>query len=367
VAFTWQQLAKPPAPDQIEITVIGPGFGECIVVHTGSGRWLIVDSCRDPKTKEPVALRYLQTLGLNPSSCVDWVVATHWHADHIAGISEIMSACSGAQFCCALVLAEREFILYASLSRPVVEADKAGEFRAVLRQLRERGLEPRWAKSGSLLHSRAAQGSQPTFRIVALSPSDKEYSLFLARVASQGKKKGMPHRAYVDADPNLAAVVLSLEWGNQAVLLGADLLADSASDRGWLAAVAESKVVGGVPGSLVKIPHHGSAGAHCPGMWSDLLLSRPVSVITPYSRGRKEDRPPKRSDLDRISRLSSVTALTAPTQSGRARKPSSPVALGLSQSHIKMRTLGAGLGIARFRTTQGNSWGRELFGRAKLV
>ncbi|MGC1523037.1 MAG: MBL fold metallo-hydrolase, partial [Steroidobacteraceae bacterium] len=124
MAFDWKKVANPPAPDEVEVTVIGPGFGECILVHTGSGRWLIVDSCRDPATRQPAALLYLRSLGVDPATSVDWIVATHWHADHVGGIYELVSICSKAQFFCASVLQKREFLKYAAQTRAVARAKK---------------------------------------------------------------------------------------------------------------------------------------------------------------------------------------------------------------------------------------------------
>ena len=368
MGFDWQMTAKPlPAPNEVEITVIGPGFGECIIAHTGSGRWVIVDSCRDPDTHEPVALKYFQSLGIDPGQSVDWVVATHWHADHISGLSETFSSCSAAKFCCAYMLSEQQFSVYIAQSKFAVDGDNAKEFRQILKEVRTRSGVPSFAAGGQVLARRPAINGLPEFRMEVLSPSNIEYQLFLQSIASRVKVKGMPYRALVARDPNHAAIVLSLRWGPECVLLGADLLAHPSSDRGWLAAIAQAGVMGTPPSDLVKIPHHGSEGAHCLDMWHKLASGKPVSAITPYSRGRKAGRPPTATDLERISALSSETILTAPTESGRSRKQSSPISLGLSQHGIVMRTLKAGVGIARFRRTPGRPWEAELFGRAKRI
>ena len=367
MTFNWNKVARPPAADEIEVTVIGPGFGECILVHAGEGDWLIVDSCRDPQSKQAAPLLYLQALGVDPAKSVRWIVATHWHEDHVAGIHDIVSVCSNAEFFCAAQFHQREFREYAALSGAVKSADKAKEFRDVVLTMKRRQKQVKWTLGGRGLAVLPATDRRPEFRIEALSPSDKEFSLFLERIVAQMPTKGKPHRALLASDPNHAAIVLSLRWGNESVLLGADLLADVSNDQGWLAAVEQARTLGVPQADLVKIPHHGSWGAHCLKMWTELLMANPVSAITPYSRGRKAGRPPKPTDLARISKLSSRTILTAPTQSGRARKQGSAVAMGLSQNGIKMRTLQADIGIARFRRHYGSNWGNELFGRAKVV
>ena len=37
----------PPGKNEFEITLFGPGYGESVVLHVGSGAWIVVDSCID--------------------------------------------------------------------------------------------------------------------------------------------------------------------------------------------------------------------------------------------------------------------------------------------------------------------------------
>jgi len=53
----------PPQPDEFELSLFGPGVGECIVTHIGYGQWVVVDSRLSPDTKQPIALSYLNRLG----------------------------------------------------------------------------------------------------------------------------------------------------------------------------------------------------------------------------------------------------------------------------------------------------------------
>ena len=89
--------------------MLGPGYGEGVLVHAGGGEWLVVDSCLGADG-EPAALNYLRGLDVDPSTTVKMVVATHWHDDHIRGMARLVAACPSARFCCASALKTDEFL-----------------------------------------------------------------------------------------------------------------------------------------------------------------------------------------------------------------------------------------------------------------
>lgn len=102
------------APDDtdIEVTVFGPGYGECILIHIGSGRWFVVDSCKRSSNSPPIALRYLEMIGANYKECVELVVLTHWHDDHIRGSAELIAKCENANICISQAFNREEFIKF---------------------------------------------------------------------------------------------------------------------------------------------------------------------------------------------------------------------------------------------------------------
>ena len=83
-------MKTPPLHEEVEITIFGPGYGECIVVHVGSGRWIVIDSCKHGTKTPPVALKYFDRIGVNPAVQVELVLVTHWHDDHIRGLNELL-------------------------------------------------------------------------------------------------------------------------------------------------------------------------------------------------------------------------------------------------------------------------------------
>ena len=86
-----------PAIDQVELNLFGPGYGESVLVHLGANRWLIVDSCIEVTSGKPAALEYLDRLGVDASTRVLYLVATHWHDDHVGGFAALVERCKQAR------------------------------------------------------------------------------------------------------------------------------------------------------------------------------------------------------------------------------------------------------------------------------
>src|SRR4051812_39012644 len=101
-------LDTPPTANEFEISLFGPGKGESVVLHLGAGVWAIVDSCRNFETGDASALDYLKTIGVSPEA-VTLVLATHWHDDHIRGLSDVLRACINAQFVFSEMLKQDQF------------------------------------------------------------------------------------------------------------------------------------------------------------------------------------------------------------------------------------------------------------------
>jgi glyoxylase-like metal-dependent hydrolase (beta-lactamase superfamily II) len=100
--------SAPPGDSQVEVSVFGPGQGECLVLHLGMGEWAVVDSHRSAETGAPVALAYLKALGVSVAEQVRLIVATHWHDDHMDGLAELFSHCETAKFVCSMAMQSAE-------------------------------------------------------------------------------------------------------------------------------------------------------------------------------------------------------------------------------------------------------------------
>ena len=97
-------------PNQVELSVWGTGAGECCTVHIGDGKWILVDSCSDRDSGTPAALNYLVSIGVEPAVAARFIIATHWHDDHIGGMAELLATCTEAIICASAALTRMEFL-----------------------------------------------------------------------------------------------------------------------------------------------------------------------------------------------------------------------------------------------------------------
>ena len=106
---------KPLADNELEITVFGKGYGECLLVSCGSNEFIVIDSFVNNYTKRPIALDYLDAIGLD-SKQIKQIVMTHWHKDHIDGISDILKvASSEAKLVISPIIKIEKFLKYIAI------------------------------------------------------------------------------------------------------------------------------------------------------------------------------------------------------------------------------------------------------------
>ena len=136
-------LQIPPEVDEFEVSVFGPGRGECILIHLGYNEWCMVDSCVGPGSSRPAAVEYLGGFGQKALEGVLLVLATHWHDDHIRGIGAAIREFPNAEFACSMALQTGHFATLVKLATKVVHGnsgvDEFGKFSTLLMERKERG------------------------------------------------------------------------------------------------------------------------------------------------------------------------------------------------------------------------------------
>lgn len=302
-----------PAHDEVELSAFGPGYGECILVHLGNGDWMIVDSCVGTNGQAPV-LEYLTRLGVDAAEDVKLVVATHWHDDHVRGIAEILSACRAAAFACSAVLNSRDLIegIGSLRSKGRLEARHTTsgieEMQRILDLLEpDTGRPaPMWTSENStLMETKGRLG----YRVHALAPSNRvlsdAYEAISDLLLDGERRVREPSR-------NHGAVVLWVQVGDIALLLGSDLQETSHAQTGWTGVLGcRSRPAG--QAEVFKVPHHGSENGHQQKVWDQMLVDSPQAVVCPWSLAGRHL--PSEADVERLCGLGQVH-ITAPAHTG---------------------------------------------------
>jgi beta-lactamase superfamily II metal-dependent hydrolase len=290
------------------LSIFGRGYGEAICAHVGDGEWVLVDSCLHPTSQAPASLEYLTSVGVSAAQAVKLIVVTHWDDDHIRGIAKIVEECEPARVACSAALGREDVVQFVVSQEAATGAAGSGldELRTILRLCSRRKPGIIWAKANLPLHP-SPPGESP--KVVALSPSEDatERSVTALIEAATHSKRAFPRRYNAPEGPNGASVATSLRSYGVSIVLGADLELSNNPETGWEAVLSYSRPPS--LASLVKVPHHGSKGAHHDGFWTDCVNDQVIAILTPWSRGARHL--PTDTDLTRLRAVANDVYLTA--------------------------------------------------------
>jgi Metallo-beta-lactamase superfamily len=342
--------------------VFGRGFGEAICVHH-DGEWIVIDSCVNPETDEPAVLSYLKSIGVNPSESVRLVLITHWDDDHVQGIAQIVAECDRSTVACSMALDRKEifeFVVQQGRARGRLGSG-VDELRAVLFLCRSTD-RLTWAKARLPLHPRVAGGEH---KVIALSPSDDAVSRSIESIIERATKSkvAFPRRYRAPEGPNGASVAATVPKGETSILLGADLENSHNPQTGWDAVLASARP--SKSASIVKVPHHGSEGAHHDGVWEHMVDEGSVAIVTPWVLAGGHL--PLKRDLDRLRGVAGRVYLTAMPALRKARKDSEVEKFITKVAGTRVDEL-RGWGQVRARRQPSEStWRVDLEGDARLI
>lgn len=358
------ELAKTaPTPQEVEIVLQGPGYGEAVLVHA-EGDWIAIDSCLDAAKRQPASLAYLSHIGISTNS-VSRVIATHWHDDHTRGLAEVFRTSSNAELVISGALQRREFLeLIEAYAGWPTEGSRltsgVDELRLALFEARRRGPPPRFAHQDQIVWRSVSGNSE----LWSLSPSNQMLLLAFRELASLMPRTASPKRRVSSKSPNHLAVALLLKSGNQIALLGSDLENSSSPHTGWAAVIASSTRPQ-LKGSLFKVAHHGSLTGDHPQNWTRLLDGGPISIVSPFVLGNVLL--PTAADIQRIRTQSRIAGITSvPRLFGYSRRG----ALGRLTKGKRLRRVEVGFGALRCRapmTGGAGHWTIEYGGDARQL
>ena len=352
-------MPSAPLSNEIEISIFGNSYGECIVVHLCDGEWIIVDSFRDPYTKRPIALEYLKSIKVDCAKNVKAIVATHWHDDHVCGLSDVINECKNALFICSEAAGKNEFLelvgsdVDLNESRPGIQ-----ELSNILETLKTRKATFMRAVENKILLN------TDRYQVYSLSPSDHAISLAHREILALLPADKQPRKPIAHMDPNHTGIVVLISVSGQNILLGADLAESGDIRIGWSRIVADPARPK-CKSTIFKIPHHGSGGAHNDNVWTQLLEPKPLSILSSFVRG--SCCLPKKDDMRRILKYTNKVWITAdPYKKRKPNKRDNMVEKTIKETVVSMRAL-TEKGHVKMRLDcgkRGASWTVELSGLA---
>lgn len=364
----------PPDPNELEISVFGPGYGESIVVHLGMGEWLVIDSCLSDDRDKPIALDYFERLGINYENDVKVIMASHWHDDHIRGLSALYAECINSKFACSNALLNKEFFeLLAAGKKNLLVASNSGssEFSGILSDIRARKKRTHWQNAspdiwlmdGTIVFNSNNLAKQAV--VTALSPSSQTITDSTVRFAKMLPTENQDITKLPTVEPNDTSVVVSIQSKYFTAILGADLEVSNDTLKGW-DAVLNSQYRPKKKSLFFKIAHHGSHTGDHADVWQHMLEKNPYAFLTPFAR--QKNKIPLKSDLTRISKRTPNFYLTRWPPTQRLPKRPNPVERSIksfSQNHTAIQKR---VGHLRFRIKmdQNSQPNIEMFNGAHL-
>ena len=329
------------------------------MLHLGHGEWLIVDSCLDD-AGEPAALSYLGQIGVDTEVAVRMIVVTHWHDDHIRGVTRIVQACPNADFVCPVAFRSDEFLTLVAAYTDGAMMLETGiqEMADTLAIVDDRGTTARLASENKLLLRR--HGCE----VWALSPSDASVTSAMVHLKSQMPQLMASKTALAAPTPNHLSIALLAALRGRAILLGGDVEQSSDLNRGWWRIADLHSTYGHPLSDIVKVPHHGSIDADSDQMWDQLVRPQPIGVLSSFTLGRVSL--PSGGDINRICGRTSEAYLTSQprkTRPGR-RNPAVEKTVAELLRNRRLRSPKLGRVTLRSGSCQSSKWTAYLEGAA---
>lgn len=348
------RIKQPPQQNELEITLFGKGYGECVVIHTGNGEYIVVDSFINNESHNPIAIDYLNALGISLNQ-VKRIVATHWHKDHVDGLYQLLLSSKNAIFVTSSIINNDKFNAFLEIGadKKMKEWSSTSEFNNILHYLFEGKRDLLLAASQKIIYENTDQDIR--YELRSLSPQDMEVLEYIRQLKLPEERTVV----YTYPDDNAISTVLWLEAGNETILIGGDL--ENKKTYGWEAIVKKHN--GRKKATLFKIPHHGSNTGHNDKVWSDMLIEKPISILTVFNQSSL----PKPEDKERLKNLSSKVFIAG----GMSKRKKDPRLNKIKRNFfVELDKINTSVGMVRcrkFTSDRDTNWNIECFGMVEQI
>lgn len=357
---------------ELEITTIGVGSqaGESVVVHFGNGKWAVIDSC---KTSDGIVLplRHLLALGVSLTD-VDKIVCTHWHQDHIGGLSKVIEQCTNADFYFPIIGQGNNYLKL--LFKGDAAQSKSSVWHEFIGCLKTAGRKTFFSGSDKLIYD-----SGTGVQLFTLSPSDKMIEQML-RIVAQFNADDADYTKINDnlLPPNMGCSALLLVTPEGNILLGADLEANRNANEtidscvgtciarhelGWCNVHLRSTSFKSRCVTYFKLPHHASETGYCDAVWTNHKADDLISVSTVFINNAGVKLPQK-DMLEKYHALSSSMYLTSRGPKRRDRGKGKSMLMSNLRQIESIAVLKEEQGVVCSRKKKGGSWKTYLLGSA---
>lgn len=346
----------------------GGGYGESIVIHLGNNNWIVIDSCIDPKSKKSLPLEYLESIGVDINNDVKLIICTHWHDDHILGISQLFKACLNANLSLAVARDRSKFLQFIGLDNNKIKnettASATKEINECLKILQERKTPVKQAVGDKVLLSYNKNGL--VYEVISLSPSDYVLEEYNQEISTLITEYGRSNKKVVYQKPNDKSVAILIKINDHRILLGSDLEVTPDRRKGWFCILDNSQTIDG-KSSIFKIPHHGSNTGYHKDVWEKLVEKNAISKLTPWNKGKKlPQKEMLNTFLNHTENLYTTTLIQ--TCKGKPKKRDKSIAKAISRFNPSLSEVRYYKGIIRCRCNIENTkWEVELIQSAKKI
>jgi len=312
----------------IEIIVLGGGdsYGESIIIKINKDFVIVIDSFLNPGSGVPYPIEFLRNQNIDLKQSIKLVIATHWHDDHIGGISNILKECINSEFVCSQALSNQEFAILLGY-HDLIKSKNSGikEMSNVFQILDERSGKPILAKQDQILYR--GESGNLDFEITSLSPSQESILRSTHEFVQYYKDFDQPIN-FKKPNLNHFSVVVQLKSINQIFLFGSDLHNVDNHSVGWRSVLGSKALIKGI-GSLFKVPHHGSKSSYNFEVWDQVLSPDPIAFVTPWNLGG--DYLPKSEDIYNILKHTKKAYITSDPKVKKRKKRNSKIKKKISQ------------------------------------
>ena len=243
-------------------------------------------------TDNPV-IRLLENNGVKE---LDFLCLTHPHYDHVKGVSYLVNNYKIRRFLGFATLTPQEF--YNQMVKVLITKAKRLHYHAPEKEIASELLEALGSinnkvKNGQMVHdpvvvtatvlNEVVGQEKLPLRMTAIAPSGRSVARYHEKLSACFDISD-PGKILADKveeiEHNEISSAFILEYGAHRIILGGDV-----ESSGWSDILQRPAPGFDLRADLVKVSHHGSENAYCPGLWEQQLSpqKRAGAVVTAYS------------------------------------------------------------------------------------